>query len=107
VAQELARGAIKNSAREGLLKTPNAVATGWLAVTQLLTRTAQVKATVGDAFGRKYVNVNYGLMCPAKGVAALLVPVCCRRPAEFKARALSEQRDFHPRDRDSEALSTL
>ena len=31
-------------------------------------------ATVGDAFGRKYVTVNYGLMYTAKGCAALLVP---------------------------------
>ncbi|HEX7391299.1 MAG TPA: oxalate/formate MFS antiporter [Acidiphilium sp.] len=31
-------------------------------------------ATVGDAFGRKFVTVNYGLMYTAKGVAALLVP---------------------------------
>lgn len=31
-------------------------------------------ATVGDAFGRKYVTVNYGLMYTAKGVAALLIP---------------------------------
>jgi MFS transporter, OFA family, oxalate/formate antiporter len=31
-------------------------------------------ATVGDAFGRKYVTVNYGIMYTAKGVAALLVP---------------------------------
>jgi hypothetical protein len=32
-------------------------------------------ATVGDAFGRKFVTVNYGIMCTAKGVAALLVPL--------------------------------
>jgi OFA family oxalate/formate antiporter-like MFS transporter len=32
-------------------------------------------ATVGDAFGRQYVTVNYGIMYTAKGVAALLVPV--------------------------------
>jgi MFS transporter, OFA family, oxalate/formate antiporter len=32
-------------------------------------------ATVGDAFGRKYVTVNYGIMYTAKGVAALLVPL--------------------------------
>jgi len=32
-------------------------------------------ATVGDAFGRKYVTVNYGIMYTAKGAAALLVPV--------------------------------
>jgi OFA family oxalate/formate antiporter-like MFS transporter len=32
-------------------------------------------ATVGDAFGRKYVTVNYGIMYTAKGVASLLVPV--------------------------------
>jgi OFA family oxalate/formate antiporter-like MFS transporter len=31
-------------------------------------------ATVGDAFGRKYVTVNYGVMYTAKGAAALLVP---------------------------------
>lgn len=31
-------------------------------------------ATVGDAFGGKYVTVNYGIMYTAKGVAALLVP---------------------------------
>ena len=31
-------------------------------------------ATVGDAFGRQYVTVNYGLMYTAKGVAAILVP---------------------------------
>jgi len=31
-------------------------------------------ATVGDAFGRKYVTVNYGIMYTAKGCAALLVP---------------------------------
>jgi OFA family oxalate/formate antiporter-like MFS transporter len=31
-------------------------------------------ATVGDAFGRKYVTVNYGLMYTAKGAASLLVP---------------------------------
>lgn len=31
-------------------------------------------ATVGDAFGRKYVTVNYGLMYTAKGAAALLIP---------------------------------
>jgi OFA family oxalate/formate antiporter-like MFS transporter len=32
-------------------------------------------ATVGDAFGRRYVTVNYGIMYTAKGVAALLVPL--------------------------------
>lgn len=32
-------------------------------------------ATVGDAFGRSYVTVNYGLMYTAKGVAALFVPL--------------------------------
>jgi len=32
-------------------------------------------ATVGDAFGRKFVTVNYGIMYTAKGVAALLVPL--------------------------------
>ncbi len=32
-------------------------------------------ATVGDAFGRKYATVNYGLMYTAKGLAALLVPL--------------------------------
>ena len=32
-------------------------------------------ATVGDAFGRKYVTVNYGLMYTAKGVASLFVPL--------------------------------
>ena len=31
-------------------------------------------ATVGDAFGRKYVTVNYGLMYTAKGCASLFVP---------------------------------
>ena len=31
-------------------------------------------ATVGDAFGRKYVTVNYGLMYTAKGAASLLIP---------------------------------
>jgi MFS transporter, OFA family, oxalate/formate antiporter len=31
-------------------------------------------ATVGDAFGRQYVTVNYGLMYTAKGVASILVP---------------------------------
>jgi len=31
-------------------------------------------ATVGDAFGRKYATVNYGLMYTAKGVASLLIP---------------------------------
>jgi OFA family oxalate/formate antiporter-like MFS transporter len=31
-------------------------------------------ATVGDAFGRKFVTVNYGIMYTAKGCAALLVP---------------------------------
>jgi OFA family oxalate/formate antiporter-like MFS transporter len=31
-------------------------------------------ATVGDAFGRKFVTVNYGIMYTAKGVAALLIP---------------------------------
>jgi MFS transporter, OFA family, oxalate/formate antiporter len=34
-----------------------------------------VAATVGDAFGRKYVTVNYGLMYTAKGSAALFVPL--------------------------------
>jgi OFA family oxalate/formate antiporter-like MFS transporter len=32
-------------------------------------------ATVGDAFSRKYVTVNYGIMYTAKGVASLLVPL--------------------------------
>jgi MFS transporter, OFA family, oxalate/formate antiporter len=32
-------------------------------------------ATVGDAFGRKYATVNYGIMYTAKGVASLLVPL--------------------------------
>jgi MFS transporter, OFA family, oxalate/formate antiporter len=32
-------------------------------------------ATVGDAFGRTYVTVNYGIMYTAKGAAALLVPL--------------------------------
>jgi OFA family oxalate/formate antiporter-like MFS transporter len=32
-------------------------------------------ATVGDAFGRKFVTVNYGLMYTAKGVASLFVPL--------------------------------
>ncbi len=32
-------------------------------------------ATVGDAFGRKYVTANYGIMYTAKGAASLLVPV--------------------------------
>ncbi len=32
-------------------------------------------ATVGDAFGRQYATVNYGIMYTAKGVAALLVPL--------------------------------
>ncbi|HLI11471.1 MAG TPA: oxalate/formate MFS antiporter [Alphaproteobacteria bacterium] len=32
-------------------------------------------ATVGDAFGRKYVTVNYGMMYTAKGAASLLVPL--------------------------------
>jgi MFS transporter, OFA family, oxalate/formate antiporter len=32
-------------------------------------------ASVGDAFGRKYVTVNYGIMYTAKGVASLLVPL--------------------------------
>lgn len=32
-------------------------------------------ATVGDAFGRQYVTVNYGIMYTAKGTAALLVPL--------------------------------
>ncbi len=32
-------------------------------------------ATVGDAFGRRYVTVNYGLMYTAKGVASLFVPL--------------------------------
>lgn len=31
-------------------------------------------ATVGDAFGRKYATVNYGLMYTAKGAASLLIP---------------------------------
>ena len=31
-------------------------------------------ATVGDAFGRQYATVNYGIMYTAKGVAALFVP---------------------------------
>ena len=31
-------------------------------------------ATVGDAFGRKYATVNYGLMYTAKGTASILVP---------------------------------
>jgi OFA family oxalate/formate antiporter-like MFS transporter len=31
-------------------------------------------ATVGDAFGRQYVTVNYGIMYTAKGAASLLVP---------------------------------
>ena len=30
---------------------------------------------MGDAFGRKYVTVNYGLTYTAKGVAALFVPL--------------------------------
>jgi OFA family oxalate/formate antiporter-like MFS transporter len=30
---------------------------------------------VGDAFGRRYVTVNYGIMYTAKGVASLLVPL--------------------------------
>src|SRR6516162_9494671 len=29
----------------------------------------------GDAFGRQYVTVNYGIMYTAKGVASLLVPL--------------------------------
>ena len=29
----------------------------------------------GDAFGRPYVTVNYGIMHTAKGVASLLVPL--------------------------------
>lgn len=32
-------------------------------------------ATVGDAFGRKHVTANYGIMYTAKGVASLLVPL--------------------------------
>ncbi len=32
-------------------------------------------ATTGDAFGRQYVTVNYGIMYTAKGVASLLVPL--------------------------------
>ncbi|EKS28471.1 oxalate/formate MFS antiporter [Afipia felis] len=32
-------------------------------------------ATVGDAFGPKYVTANYGIMYTAKGAASLLVPV--------------------------------
>jgi len=32
-------------------------------------------ATVGDAFGRKYVTANYGIMYTAKGAASLLVPL--------------------------------
>ena len=32
-------------------------------------------ATTGDAFGRKYVTVNYGFMYTAKGTASLLVPL--------------------------------
>jgi OFA family oxalate/formate antiporter-like MFS transporter len=32
-------------------------------------------ATVGDAFGREYVTVNYGIMYTAKGAASLLVPL--------------------------------
>ncbi len=32
-------------------------------------------ATVGDAFGRKYATVNYGIMYTAKGTASLLVPL--------------------------------
>jgi OFA family oxalate/formate antiporter-like MFS transporter len=32
-------------------------------------------ATTGDAFGRKFVTVNYGIMYTAKGVASLLVPL--------------------------------
>jgi len=32
-------------------------------------------ATIGDAFGRKYATVNYGLMYTAKGCAALFVPL--------------------------------
>ncbi|MGH7110161.1 MAG: oxalate/formate MFS antiporter [Stellaceae bacterium] len=32
-------------------------------------------ATVGDAFGRQYVTVNYGIMYTAKGIASLLVPL--------------------------------
>ena len=32
-------------------------------------------ATVGDAFGRKFVTVNYGIMYTAKGAASLLVPL--------------------------------
>jgi OFA family oxalate/formate antiporter-like MFS transporter len=36
---------------------------------------SRVAATVGDAFGRQYVTVNYGIMYTAKGVASLLVPL--------------------------------
>ncbi|CAM5408766.1 Oxalate:formate exchange protein OS=Afipia felis OX=1035 GN=oxlT_2 PE=4 SV=1 [Afipia felis] len=32
-------------------------------------------ATVGDAFGSKYVTANYGIMYTAKGAASLLVPL--------------------------------
>jgi OFA family oxalate/formate antiporter-like MFS transporter len=32
-------------------------------------------ATTGDAFGRQYVTVNYGIMYTAKGTASLLVPL--------------------------------
>ncbi len=32
-------------------------------------------ATTGDAFGRKFVTVNYGIMYTAKGTASLLVPL--------------------------------
>jgi len=32
-------------------------------------------ATVGDAFGRQHVTVNYGIMYTAKGTASLLVPL--------------------------------
>ncbi|HEY7230345.1 MAG TPA: MFS transporter [Pseudolabrys sp.] len=32
-------------------------------------------ATTGDAFGRKYATVNYGIRYTAKGAAALLVPL--------------------------------
>jgi OFA family oxalate/formate antiporter-like MFS transporter len=32
-------------------------------------------ATTGDAFGRSYVTVNYGIMYTAKGTASLLVPL--------------------------------
>jgi OFA family oxalate/formate antiporter-like MFS transporter len=32
-------------------------------------------ATTGDAFGRKFATVNYGIMYTAKGVASLLVPL--------------------------------